>query len=353
MVRALTPRSTKRDVEAVQECNPFPEQDVVLEHRISCAEPHWKRNNNASRPGDTGDDSQIAASLDRAESALGSATQSLNQDGCPVACRRHTSQNHSRWYPTAQSDTAAPLIYDEYATFKTSYDKPKCPVVLAHGLFGFDELRLAGPISPPVRYWRGIEEELLNRGIHVITVAVQPLGTIEERARALMKGIGNELYSKREGELGVNIIAAPKADMPRESTQKALLHALEKSGIDTGGVHELTRKYLNDVFNPITPDVEGVKYQSYGAIFVPRVWSAFRKPYKIILNEEGPNDGMVSVKSARWGQYKGTLVDVDHLDLINWANRARTFAQAIRGKKKFNAIAFYLDILDKLAKEGF
>jgi len=38
---------------------------------------------------------------------------------------------------------------------------------------------------------------------------------------------------------------------------------------------------------------------------------------------EGENDGLVSVDSSRWGSYKGTVVGVDHLDLINWTNRLR------------------------------
>ncbi|KAJ3519516.1 hypothetical protein NM208_g14097 [Fusarium decemcellulare] len=36
---------------------------------------------------------------------------------------------------------------------------------------------------------------------------------------------------------------------------------------------------------------------------------------------EGPNDGLVSVESSHWGTYKGTLLGVSHLDLINWSNR--------------------------------
>lgn len=35
------------------------------------------------------------------------------------------------------------------------------------------------------------------------------------------------------------------------------------------------------------------------------------------------NDGIVSVESAKWGKYIGTLDDVDHLDLINWTNKLR------------------------------
>ena len=49
---------------------------------------------------------------------------------------------------------------------------------------------------------------------------------------------------------------------------------------------------------------------------------------------EGPNDGLVSVASSRWGSYKGTLVDVSHLDLINWTNRLRWFVWQLMGNPR-------------------
>jgi triacylglycerol lipase len=63
---------------------------------------------------------------------------------------------------------------------------------------------------------------------------------------------------------------------------------------------------------------------------------------------EGPNDGLVSVASSHWGGkkgYKGTLMGVSHLDLINWSNRLKWLAGEVMGQRRnFNAIAFYLDI---------
>ena len=97
-------------------------------------------------------------------------------------------------------------------------------------------------------------------------------------------------------------------------------------------------------FNPKTPDLPGVKYYSYGASLEPVFWSIFRPSYKVIKQlEEAPNDGLVrselvlvphagcliadrlfhSVQSSQWGEYKGTLVGVSHLDLINWTNRLK------------------------------
>jgi len=100
-------------------------------------------------------------------------------------------------------------------------------------------------------------------------------------------------------------------------------------GVPTGAFDQLTRKYMNETFNPKTPDKPGVRYFSYGAVYTPRLTSAFYKSGKVIAKEEGrdgvkaPNDGLVSVESSKWGTYKGTLVEVSHLDLINWTNRLR------------------------------
>ncbi|CAD0082049.1 unnamed protein product [Aureobasidium vineae] len=124
---------------------------------------------------------------------------------------------------------------------------------------------------------------------------------------------------------------------------------------------------MQENFNAKTPDREGIAYYSYGATVNPRFWSMFRQSHRIIQRLEGENDGLVSVKSAKWGTYKGTLKDVSHLDMINWTNRLRWFLWELTGNKRkcvlihafqfagnardtntsdcsFNAIAFYLDI---------
>ena len=79
---------------------------------------------------------------------------------------------------------------------------PKHPIVLAHGLFGFDELRLAGPYLPGVQYWRGIKEALSMKGVEVIAATVPPSGSIEARAEDLARDIAVAARGKE-----VNIIA--------------------------------------------------------------------------------------------------------------------------------------------------
>lgn len=113
-----------------------------------------------------------------------------------------------------------------------------------------------------------------------------------------------------------------------------LYGALEAFGIETGAFRQLTESYMKDRFNPRTPNIEGVRYYSYGASFDPQLTSVFRQSHKIIQRAEGPNDGMVSVASSQWGTYKGTLKDVSHLDLINWTNRLRWYFFQLTGRKR-------------------
>jgi triacylglycerol lipase len=140
----------------------------------------------------------------------------------------------------------------------------------------------------------------------------------------------------------------PPARVPR------IYDAMERIGLGTGAFQQLTRSYMQNEFNPATPDADGTKYFSYGASFHAPLWSAFRKPHQIIKDREGDNDGLVSVESSRWGEYKGTLEGTSHLDLINWTNRLRWWLWKATGHTRdFNAVALYLGIADMLAKEGF
>ena len=133
---------------------------------------------------------------------------------------------------------------------------------------------------------------------------------------------------------------------------------MEAAGLETAAFQQLTRQYMAERFNPATPDLPGVRYFSYGASLGshPGWLSPFRKPHAIMLaREDGAlNDGLVSVPSAQWGEYRGTLEGVSHLDLINWTNRLKWAVWEMVGwdKRRFNAVAFYLGVADMLAKEG-
>ncbi|KAG9540993.1 alpha/beta-hydrolase, partial [Aureobasidium melanogenum] len=234
--------------------------------------------------------------------------------------------------PRLKEEVGDLVIEDQYAILRDKYDTPKNPIILAHGLLGFEELNIVPKaVAPGIQYWRGIREALAAKGIEVITATVPPSGSIEARssfADVMFSWIG-------------------PTNIPK------LYKMLEFFGFETGAFSQLTQKYMRENFNPKTPDREGIAYYSYGATVNPRFWSMFRQSHRIIQRLEGDNDGLVSVQSSKWGTYKGTLKDVSHLDMINWTNRLRWFLWELTGNKRnFNAIAFYLDIADMLAKEG-
>lgn len=154
----------------------------------------------------------------------------------------------------------------------------------------------------------------------------------------------SQLKPKNVKVLSLTTIATPHrgsavADWVFESIGQANLSGIykvvERVGMGTGAFAQLTTKYMAKEFNPKTPDVEDVRYFSYGAMMVrPGLFSAFRQSWKIMEGLEGDNDGLVSVNSARWGKYKGTLVDVSHLDLINWSNRLKWALGELVGNKR-------------------
>ncbi|KAJ9668438.1 lipase 2 [Coniosporium apollinis] len=277
-----------------------------------------------------------------------------------------------RWQDPRLSDLGR-VIVDEYSTIRDNYETPKYAIVLAHGLLGFDELRLAGSAVPGIQYWRGIKDALAAKGIEVIIAAVPPSGSIEARGARLAESIAEKAHGK-----SVNIIAhsmgyenreyrtsqgldsrymlsqlkPPNVDVKSLTTiatphrgsafadymidQIGPVHlpriykVLEFFGFETAAFSQLTRRYMQEVFNWKTPDREGIREL-----------------------EGAENDGLVSVPSSRWGEYKGTLQGVSHLDLINWTSRVKWWFWSLTGTKpNFNGVAFYLDIADMLAKEG-
>ncbi|PTB69990.1 alpha/beta-hydrolase [Trichoderma citrinoviride] len=278
-------------------------------------------------------------------------------------------------------------ILDDYAVIRENYATPKHPIVLAHGLLGFSELKVA-PYLPAIEYWHGIKQALVANKCSVVTTSVPPSGSIEERAEKLaadilaqnqtpmvniiahsMGGLDARYMISRLQPAGIKVASlvtiatphrgSPFADYLVESDSSPvhlprLYSVIRRAGLGTSAFGQLTTRYMRDEFNPRVPDDPAVRYFSYGAMIdEPSLLGAFRVPYGVVKAAEGENDGLVSVASSRWGVYKGTLVGVSHLDLINWSNRARWAVREWMGmRRNFNAVAFYLDVADMLAKEG-
>lgn len=114
---------------------------------------------------------------------------------------------------------------------------------------------------------------------------------------------------------------------------------------------EVTRPYMQNVFNPNTPNASGVYYQS--ATSKIRYMSnslVLGTSWLIALYYEGANDGLVSVTSAKWGNFRGVVEGalwsggVDHLNIVN---------QFFGITPGFDAPQFYIDLVSDLKSRGY
>ncbi|KAJ3154775.1 hypothetical protein HDU89_008015 [Geranomyces variabilis] len=235
-----------------------------------------------------------------------------------------------------------------------SYRAPRSAIVLCHGLLGFDVM---GPSFAQLHYWRGVKEALNAIGCEVIIARVPRAADVSVRAKVLKESLDAKIKDGKSVNLiahsmggldsrymishlldkpderkfkinSLTTIATPHhgssmASVPFISTavERLISSLYRTTSIDVRAFTDLTPAYLRDVFNPSTPDDPSVAYFSYGADGTESVYSKpfiypFRLTFEYLAALEGPNDGLVSVESAKWGQYIRTL-KADHLDLIN------------------------------------
>lgn len=255
-----------------------------------------------------------------------------------------------------------------------------------------------------VAHWRGIKEVLEANGTEVLITRVPATSSPIDRAKVLEKKI-SEVYPGRSVHLigilrillclssqltshaghsmggldcryltsqlpertfdvlSVTTIATPHRGSSfadhflstvghsRMPSFLQLLDMLPNGGGDGKAFEFLTIENMRK-FNQQVPDDPQVKYFSWGAVYDPGFVDTWKWPHSVVLEKEGPNDGLVSVHSARWGTYLGTLEHVNHLDLVGWINTARyKWAEIMGNEIKFRPATFYLGIADMLAKE--
>ncbi|HET9552161.1 MAG TPA: hypothetical protein VFP50_04275 [Anaeromyxobacteraceae bacterium] len=243
--------------------------------------------------------------------------------------------------------------------------RPRHPVVLVHGLFGFDEIELG---KQRHAYFKGVRGALEEDGHAVRVAKVALAGSIAARAEALARCVG-EIDSKR-----VNVVAhsmggldaryaihrlgldrrvaalvtvgtphygSPLADLSGALTDRlGLARALAAAGVSIDAFRDLTSASMAR-FNDEIPDAPGVAYASV----VGRVRRTLRTSpllvpsYLGLSRAAGPNDGVVPATSQRWGEVLAEI-EADHWAQIGWS-------------KHFDAAGFYRDLLRELRALGF
>lgn len=244
------------------------------------------------------------------------------------------------------------------------------PLVLVHGLFGFDCLKLAAGWEA-FTYFRGIGEALRSKGVRVVAPRLSPTASVAERAQQLTTFIQHTFPQER-----VHVIAHSMGGLDSRYAISCLgLHEKVLSLTTIGTPHRGTPaadvgvchlenilkpwlKYLripHDAFydlmtgpcasfNTKAIDMPGVSYyaiagRNHGAWLGPEWWVSS----SIVSLREGPNDGIVSIQSA-CHHYQSEIWEGDHLSLVNWPN-PRAIAQGVWRARQEQ----YFKIVDRLS----
>jgi triacylglycerol lipase len=239
------------------------------------------------------------------------------------------------------------------------------PLVLAHGLFGFDEIAVAGVRND---YFRGLTDRLARHAHAVHRPRVAAAGSVAARAeelatciRALPDRRVNVVAHSMGGldaryaiaclglsakvasltTIGTPHLGTPLADLGTGLGERlGLRTALERLGISVDAFYDLTTPRMTE-FNRAVPDARGVAYASVvGAVRRKRRTNPLLLPgHLYLLAHGGDNDGLVPADSQRWGEVL-CEIDADHWAQIGWS-------------RHFDAAAFYDGLLGELRGRGF
>jgi len=124
-------------------------------------------------------------------------------------------------------------------------------------------------------------------------------------------------------------------------------------GLDLTGFLSLTRRAclrLNRILEN-SENSNGVLYRTVaGTQPLERMFGPFRFPYSVIWEEEGPNDGLVSLRSAMWKErYFLEQLDADHINQIGWWDRGEFGTGVSREDFEKNIRRFYLKLAGGLS----
>jgi triacylglycerol lipase len=237
------------------------------------------------------------------------------------------------------------------------------PVVLAHGIMGFDELKIAGIRR---EYFRGIPGHLSAHGALVHVPRVSPLGSVAQRAQelaAVVNGIDakkvnlvahslgglDARYAISRLGLAPRVASLTTIGTPHRGTPIADLGTslgdrlgmklvLDTLGIDISVLYELTTAQMAR-FNADVPDHPSVWYASVSARASNTIHPLLKPSQLLLKRQAGDNDGMVPAASQRWGELIAEI-DADHWAQIGWSDG-------------FDAPELYVRVMLELRARGF
>ena len=266
----------------------------------------------------------------------------------------------------------------------------KYPVVLVHGA-GFTDMNFG------INYWGRIPKTLEEKGAKIFYGGTDSWCTVEQGAADLKTTIERALTET--GSAKVNLIAHSKgglearymiaslgmagkvATLTTISTPHQGSVTLDKilgfpdfllrgasvvwSGVRKvfgdrnpdfyNGMQSLGTEYMKE-FNKKNPDQPGVYYQSFaGKLYAPASDLVLSIPAYLIKTGDGPNDGMVTVESAKWANFRGEICGagyrgISHADEVDF-RRTDIEIEPLLGAN--NVRDFYAAVVAELKQKGY
>jgi triacylglycerol lipase len=245
------------------------------------------------------------------------------------------------------------------------------PLVFCHGMLARSALRMQLPEE--LNSFAPLRQFLTERGFRVLFPRVAPTRGVVERAQQLREQILRwtdepvNLIAHSMGGLDARYLVThlgmaervrslTTISTPHRGSYLAdwflanyrqripLLLALEALGMNLDGIRDCRPPVCKE-FNDHTPDVPSVQYFSFaGSIPQARANPVLRRSWTLLYAVEGANDGMVSVASARWGEFLGTI-PADHYAQTPDAAR-------VGSGDHFDPLGFCLRLVEDLARRG-
>jgi triacylglycerol lipase len=249
----------------------------------------------------------------------------------------------------------------------------RSPIVLVHGLLGFDRVRFCGWTI--ANYFPGIDTALGEVGNRVLVAQLSPSASVQQRATELkafldresprdpvhifghsMGGLDSRYLISRLGmadrvlsltSIGTPHRGSPFADWGIRRLAPLIQPILDMLRVPYDAFFDLTTSRCR-TFNEQTPDAPKVRYFSVAGRFEPNwLYPEWQIPHRIISRQEGPNDGLVSEASATYGE-DCVRWEGDHVSLINWPAPAAKARGIWRDR-----VEDYGSLVRRLADEGF
>ncbi len=244
------------------------------------------------------------------------------------------------------------------------------PVVMAHGLFGFRRIGF-GPVTL-AWYFRGIPAILEAAGNRVLVTRVHPTAGVNRRGKKLGERILAEFPDEpvhliahsmggldaraliaddswRGRILSLTTIATPHlgstiADFAKLRAGR-IFDLLDRVGLDHHGFFDVTRRAAAR-FNRRTPLPDWLPVFSIAGDPEPEdVCWPLRRLQAALDELEGPNDGLVSVRSATAIGQPLPSWPLDHLRQMNWLSS---------GPDRSRSVAdHYVQVVANLVEHGF